>query len=61
MFKLVFSFALTSWMILSSVMASSALAADTDKLSDILRKIDQLVCTQPEKIDSFYSSKLVID
>ena len=60
MFKLVFSFALTSWMILSSVAASSAFATDTNKLSDILKKIDQLVCTQPEKIDSFYSSKLVI-
>ena len=60
MFKLVFSFTLTSWVILSSVAASSAFATDTNKLSDILKKIDQLVCTQPEKIDSFYSSKLVI-
>ena len=60
MFKLVFSLTLTSWMILSSVMASPAFATDIDKLSDILRKVDQLVCTQPEKIDSFYSSKLVI-
>jgi hypothetical protein len=60
MFKLVFSLTLTSWMILSSVMASSAFATDTDKLSDVLRKVDQLVCTQPEKIGSFYSSKLVI-
>ena len=60
MFKLVFSLTLTSWMILSFVMASPAFATDTNKLSDILRKVDQLVCTQPEKIDSFYSSKLVI-
>ena len=60
MFRLVISFALVGWMILSSIAAPSVFAADTDKFSDILKKIDQLVCSSPEKIDRYYSSELVI-
>lgn len=34
-------------------------AGETD-LADVLKKVDKLVCTQPQKITQFYSSKPVI-
>ena len=35
-------------------------AEETDVYRNILEKVDGLVCTDPEKIPNFYSSKLVI-
>ena len=60
MLRLVFTFIFTSWMLLASSVATPALADDTDKLTKILKKIDKLVCTNPEKLTPFYSAKLVI-
>ena len=60
MFRLVFIFIFTTWMISGFNTTSSALAADADEFSEILKKIDKLVCTNPEKISQYYSSELVI-
>ena len=60
MFRLVFIFIFTTWMISGFNTTSSALAADADEFSEILEKIDKLVCTNPEKISQYYSSELVI-
>lgn len=35
-------------------------AGSTQDLADLLKKVDKLVCTQPQKITNYYSSKLVI-
>lgn len=35
-------------------------AAGTEDLADVLKKVDKLVCTQPQKITRFYSSKPII-
>lgn len=35
-------------------------ASETDTFADILKKVDGLICTQPENITAYYSSKLVI-
>ena len=45
---------------LSLLISNNALAADTDEFSNILKKIDGLTCTQPEKLPSFYGKSLVI-
>ena len=59
--RLVFIFIFTGWMILGiQFYASSVLAADADGFSEILKKIDKLVCANPEKISQYYSSELVI-
>lgn len=47
-------------MILGFNFTPSVLAADTDGFSEILKKIDKLVCVNPEKISQYYSSELVI-
>ena len=60
MFRSVLIFIFTSSIVLGSNLTTSVLAADTDKLSEILRKIDNLVCSNPEKIGHYYSSDLVI-
>ena len=60
MFRLVFTFVFTGWILLASSSVSPALADDTDKLASILKKIDKLACTNPEKMSPFYSSNLVI-
>jgi len=60
MLRLVFTFVFTTWILLASNAASPALADDTGKLTNILKKIDQLVCTNPEKLTPFYSANLVI-
>lgn len=39
---------------------SSLHAGETDALSDLLKKVDDLVCTSPKKINEFYSGKTVI-
>jgi hypothetical protein len=44
----------------SLVFGSQAFAADTDGLANILKKLDELACTQPEKLPGFYSKDLVI-
>ena len=58
MFRSVFIFIFTGAIVLGS--NSPVLAADTDKLSGMLKKIDNLVCSNPEKIGQYYSSDLVI-
>jgi len=58
MFRSVFIFIFTGAIVLGS--NSPAFAADTDKLSGMLKKIDNLVCSNPEKIGQYYSSDLVI-
>lgn len=45
---------------LSLVISNNALAADTEPFANILKKIDGMVCTQPEKLPGFYSKNLVI-
>ena len=47
-------------LILSLVFSSQALAADTDGLAGILKKIDKLACTKPEKLPQYYAKDLVI-
>ena len=39
---------------------TSAFAADANEFSKKKKKIDKLVCTNPEKISQYYSSELVI-
>ena len=58
--RLVFIFIFTSWIISGFNSASFVLAADVDGFSEILKKIDKLVCANPEKISQYYSSELVI-
>ena len=60
MLKLVFIFTFTGWMVFAFRPALPAFAADTDKFSEILEKIDNLVCTNPETTSQYYSPKLVI-
>jgi len=60
MCRLVFAFIFTGWMILGLNLTSPALAADVDGFSEILEKIDKLVCANPEKISQYYGSELVI-
>ena len=47
-------------LVLSLVFSSQAFAAETDGLADILKKLDALTCTQPEKLPQFYAKSLVI-
>ena len=60
MCRLVFIFIFTGWMILGLNLTSPALAVDAGEFSEVLEKIDKLVCTNPEKISQYYSSELVI-
>ena len=46
--------------ILSLAFSSQAFAAETDGLAGILKKIDGVACSQPEKLAQFYSKDLVI-
>ncbi len=46
--------------ILSLVISNNALAADTDVYANILKKIDGLTCTNPEKLTGYYGKGLVI-
>ena len=39
---------------------NQALAGETDAFAEILKKVDALNCTEPEKIADFYHKKLVI-
>ena len=47
-------------LILSLAFSGQAFSAETDGFADILKKIDGLACTQPEKLSPFYSKDLVI-
>ena len=58
--RLVFIFIFTGWMILGFNLTPSVLAVDADGFSEILEKIDKLVCANPEQISQYYSSELVI-
>ena len=60
MCRLVFVFIFTSWMMLGFTPISPALAADSAGFSEVLKKIDKLVCTNPEKISQYYSPELVV-
>ena len=60
MCRLVFIFIFTGWMILGLNLTSPALAVDAGEFSEVLEKIDKLVCTNPEEIGQYYSSELVI-
>ncbi len=46
--------------ILSLVISNNALAADTNVFANILKKIDDLACTNPEKLPDYYGKGLVI-
>ena len=58
--RLVFMFIFTGWMISGFITTSPALAVDTGEFSEVLKKIDKLVCDNPEEISRYYSSDLVI-
>ena len=58
--SLVLIFIFTGWMILGFNLTPSVLAVDADGFSEILEKIDKLVCANPEQISQYYSSELVI-
>ena len=60
MYRLVLIFVFAGWMVLASKPALPALAADTDKFSMILEKMDKLLCANPEAVSQYYSSKYVI-
>jgi hypothetical protein len=45
---------------MSLAFSSQVFAADTDGLANILKKIDGLACTQPQKLPQFYSKDLII-
>ena len=47
-------------LIVSLVFGGQAFAAETDGLANILKKIDGVVCTQPEKLPQFFAKNLVI-
>ena len=58
--RLVFIFIFTGWMILGFNSTSPILAADIDKFSMILEKMDKLLCVNPEAVSQYYGSKHVI-
>ena len=60
MCRLVFIFIFTGWMISGFITTSPTLAAGAGEFSEVLEKIDKLVCTNPEEIGQYYSSELVI-
>ncbi|MBT6409696.1 MAG: hypothetical protein HOK16_09500, partial [Nitrospina sp.] len=47
-------------LVFSLVFSGQVLAAETDGLAGILKKLDALTCTQPEKLPQFYAKDLVI-
>ena len=46
--------------IISLVISNNALATDIDVYANILKKLDGIACTQPEKLPDFYGKDLVI-
>jgi hypothetical protein len=55
-----FNFVARFILALSLVLSSQAFAGETDRLTSILKQIDGLACTQPEKLPPFYTKDLVI-
>ncbi len=51
---------IVTFMVLLLTGANPALADGVETFTDILKKVDTLNCTQPEKIADHYGSKLVI-
>ncbi len=50
-----------TWIVLTALAPVRVQAsADTEALSEVLKKLDGLVCTQPEKISDHYAPKQVI-
>jgi len=47
-------------MISGFITTSPALAVDAGEFSEVLKKIDKLVCANPEKISQYYGSELVV-
>ena len=47
-------------LLLSLVFNNQAFAGETDALSNILKKLDEVACTQPKKISQFYGKSIVI-
>ena len=45
---------------MSLAFSSQVFAADTDGLANILKKMDKLACTQPQKLTQFFSKDLII-
>ena len=60
MLKFIFRIVLLAFAVILSSGQTKAIAAETETLTHILKKVDDLVCTKPEKITEFYHSKLVI-
>jgi len=60
MFRTVTSIFLAVWMLGIAIDTQTAHAADTDVFAKLLEQVDKQVCTNPEKLPSFYSSELVI-
>ena len=58
--RLVLMFIFGIWVILGFNSGSFVLAADVDEFTEVLEKIDKLVCTNPEQTSKYYSSGLVI-
>ena len=46
--------------VFSPLGAEKTYAADTEPLTNVLKKIDQVICNTPDKITPFYSKKLVM-
>jgi len=60
MVKYLSKIALLTFAVMLSAGGNKALAADTEAFSNILKKVDGLICSQPKKITGFYHPKLVI-
>ncbi len=60
MLKTVTALILSTCMFLSAAGVKTAGAAETDVFAKVLDSVDKLVCTNPTKIEGFYSSDLVI-
>ncbi len=60
MLKFIIRIALPALAVILFTGQTKVFAAETDALTNVLKKIDSLVCTQPEKINDHFHSKLVI-
>lgn len=60
MVKYLSKIVLSTFVVLLSAGVNLAPAAETEIFSDILKKVDALNCTAPEKITDYYHAKLVI-
>ena len=60
MFKFITFITILTGMLLSPLPFQTAGAAETDVFAKVLDKVDNLACSNPEKIVNYYSPKLVI-